>query len=68
MSSLNNTKHPLNHDEWEELNKLKDNISTDLSLSSVGVDEFEKFTELFVRSLEDKGNYPHNQKTEPTNY
>lgn len=66
MSSLNNTKKPLDNFEWEDLNRLKDHISEDFT--TINVVELEKFTELFVRSLQDKGNYPYNIKNTPTNY
>lgn len=41
-------------DEWNELNALRDAINT--NPASVHPEKQERFTELFVRSLEGKGN------------
>lgn len=45
----------LTKEEWEELTALKEAINYDPS--TVTPDKMEKFTELFVRSLEERGGY-----------
>jgi hypothetical protein len=57
-------KSMLSDDEWDELNVLKNAINE--HPASVHFMKMERFTELFVRSLEGKGNLT-NRKT-PTNY
>lgn len=54
----------LSDDEWDELNVLKNAINE--HPASVHFMKMERFTELFVRSLEGKGNLT-NRET-PTNY
>jgi hypothetical protein len=66
MTHPNNTKKSLNDRDWQELEKLRKNITSNISLTNTN--DMEKFTHLLVRSLEGKGNYPHNSKQEPTNY
>lgn len=50
--------------EWDEMVALKKAIT--LNPASVHPDKMEKFTELFVQSLQGKGNYSCNE--DPTNY
>ena len=57
-------KFMLSDDEWDELNVLKNAINE--HPASVHFMKMERFTELFVRSLEGKGNLT-NRET-PTNY
>ena len=57
-------KSMLSDDEWDELNVLKNAINE--HPASVHFMKMERFTELFVRSLEGKGNLT-NRET-PTNY
>jgi len=45
----------LTKEEWEELTALKEAIN--YNPSTVTPDKMEKFTELFVRSLEERGGY-----------
>ena len=54
----------LSQEEWNELNDLKDAIN--LYPASVHPTKMERFTELFVRTLEGKGNAVHRE--DPTNY
>jgi hypothetical protein len=51
-------------EEWEELNSLKNAI--DEYPATVHPDKMERFTELFVKTLEGKGNLV--KKLDPTNY
>lgn len=57
-------KHMLSDDEWDELNVLKNAINE--HPASVHYMKMERFTELFVRSLDGKGDLA-NRET-PTNY
>jgi hypothetical protein len=54
----------LSDDEWNELNVLKNAINE--HPASVHYMKMERFTELFVRSLEGKGNLTVRET--PTNY
>jgi hypothetical protein len=54
----------MTNEEWEEMQSLKDAIN--YSPSSVHPDKMERFTELFVKSLEGKGVRQMNPT--PTNY
>lgn len=56
----------LTNEEWNELVTLKNEIS--LYLTSINSTEMERFTELMVKSIEGRGNYPHNFTNTPTNY
>ena len=47
---------PLNNDEWNEMVVLKNAIN--YHPASVHPDKMERFTELFVRSLEGKSDHP----------
>jgi hypothetical protein len=51
-----NSPTELTKEEWKELFALKDAISYDPH--TVSPESMEKFTELFVRSLEGKGDRP----------
>jgi hypothetical protein len=55
----------LSKEEWTELNALREAINYDPS--QVCPSKMEKFTELFVRSLQGKGDSNFPQQT-PTNY
>lgn len=48
----------LTKEEWNELNALREAINYDPH--TVSPEKMEKFTELFVRSLEGKGDLPLN--------
>jgi hypothetical protein len=54
----------LSVEEWDELNSLKNAI--DEYPATVHPEKMERFTELFVKTLEGKGDMV--QKKEPTNY
>lgn len=54
----------ISQEEWNELNDLKDAINQ--YPASVHPIKMERFTELFVRTLEGKGDGTNRQ--EPTNY
>lgn len=54
----------LSQEEWDELVSIKNAIN--YSPSSVVPDEMERFTELFVKSIEGRGN--RSTFTNPTNY
>jgi hypothetical protein len=56
MTSPVNHPKELTTQEWNELVALKDAISYDPH--TVSPESMEKFTELFVRSLEGKGDQP----------
>lgn len=56
----------LSYDEWNELIALKDAIKYDPS--TVSPMKMEKFTELFVRSLEGKSDLPIPLNNSNTNY
>jgi hypothetical protein len=56
MTSPVNPPKELTTEEWNELVALKDAISYDPH--TVSPESMEKFTELFVRSLEGKGDQP----------
>lgn len=55
----------LTKEEWNELDALRKAINYDPS--TVAPEKMEKFTELFVRSLQGKGDYSNTQQN-PTNY
>lgn len=55
----------LTKEEWNELDALRKAINYDPS--TVTPEKMEKFTELFVRSLQGKGDYSDTQQN-PTNY
>lgn len=65
MSLPRTGSEKLTEDEIYELNYLKNAINYDPA--SVHPEQMEKFTELFVRSLEGKGD-PVSSRTKPTNY
>jgi hypothetical protein len=54
----------MEHNDWKELVALKSAIS--FNPATVHPDKMEKFTELFVQTLLDKGDYVH--KEGPSNY
>jgi hypothetical protein len=62
--SKTNTDY-LTKEEWDELNALRKAIN--YNPSQVCPQKMEKFTELFVRSIQGKGNTMFPQ-TNPTNY
>jgi hypothetical protein len=51
----------LTSEEWKELNSLREAIN--LNPSQVHPNKMEKFTELFVRSLEGKGDWDYGVKS-----
>jgi two-component SAPR family response regulator len=53
MTILKATINPLTESEWEELVALKQAINDDPA--SVHYEKMEKFTELMVRSLQERG-------------
>jgi hypothetical protein len=53
MSLPKTSSNPLNQQEWNEMVALKNAINYDPF--TVSPEKMEKFTELFVRSLEGKG-------------
>jgi two-component SAPR family response regulator len=53
MTILKTTINPLTESEWEELVALKQAINDDPA--SVHYEKMEKFTELMVRSLQERG-------------
>ena len=55
----------LTEEEWNELNALREAINYDPH--TVAPEKMEKFTELFVRSLDGKGD-PVSSIKHPTNY
>ena len=55
----------LTAEEWNELNALREAINYDPH--TVSPQKMELFTELFVRSLQGKGD-PVSRQTNPTNY
>lgn len=55
----------LTQEEWDELNALK--LAINYNPGTVCPQKMEKFTDLLVRSLSDKGD-PISLKTNPTNY
>lgn len=62
---MDNTKHVmLSQEEWNELNDLKNAINQ--HPASVHPIKMERFTELFVKTLEGKGDLANRE--EPTNY
>ena len=55
----------LTEEEWNELNALREAINYDPR--TVAPEKMEKFTELFVRSLDGKGD-PVSVRTDSSNY
>jgi len=55
----------LTEEEWNELNALREAINYDPH--TVAPEKMEKFTELFVRSLDGKGD-PISVRTDSSNY
>ena len=65
MSLFRTNIEKLTKEEWNELNALKQAIN--YNPHSVSTQKMELFTELFVRSLQGKGD-PVSMCTKPTNY
>jgi hypothetical protein len=65
MTLSKTTTDYLSKEEWNELDALRKAINHDPS--QVSPQKMEKFTELFVRSLQGKGDSMPPQ-TDPTNY
>lgn len=61
MTFISSRTQELNNDEWNELIALKDAINS--NPASVHPNKMEIFTELFVRSLEGKGDVQQNINT-----
>jgi hypothetical protein len=59
MTLPKTNQNNLSKEEWDELFALKDAINYDPH--TVSPQSMEKFTELFVRSLEGKGDNPINK-------
>ena len=65
MTLSKTTADYLSKEEWNELDALRKAIN--YNPSQVCPEKMEKFTELFVRSLGEKGD-PVSLRTNPTNY
>lgn len=65
MSLFRTNIEKLTKEEWNELNALK--LAINYNPHSVSTQKMELFTELFVRSLQGKGD-PVSMCTKPTNY
>jgi len=65
MTLSKTTADYLSKEEWNELDALRKAIN--YNPSQVCPEKMEKFTELFVRSLQGKGDNTSTQ-TDPTNY